>query len=399
MSNEMTPQQPNQLESYGHLPQDALQAVFRAYSMSNDWLLDAEPKMSDKNHLSRVRLYVLWLNRTKGHWTQPALAAYADYLCSEQRLDEEENPLEKLSPASIKSHLSTIRGRYAQFLRQPEFKAKLRQTADLAFPQISVAERRALTKNLLEDMEDALNPALVEIRLLKKQDEVDSEHIRLSKQQAESLMAAPDLGTYRGLRDAAVLVFLLCTGLREAELCQLDVRDLRDASDGRRGVRVREGKGAKQRFVPYGAMDFCLSYVDAWLTQAGIRTGAVFRGFRDRHLLDENLGTFEPADVLPRLTERLTTRAVQDILKQYPLMIDGELRAIRPHDTRRTYAKLCADMGMELSAIRDNLGHSDSKITQRYIGDADMEKRLAPELLRPQHDLKLLQKLGVQKLI
>jgi hypothetical protein len=48
---------------------------------------------------------------------------------------------------------------------------------------------------------------------------------------------------------------------------------------------------------------------------------------------------------------------------------------------------------MDLLAIRDNLGHSDVKTTQGYIGNMDMSKRRAPAMLRPTHDRQRLQKL------
>ena len=78
-------------------------------------------------------------------------------------------------------------------------------------------------------------------------------------------MNAPSTSTPKGLRDIAVIATLVCTGLREQELCDLRVKDLRQTVDGVLGVLVREGKGKKQRFVPYGANEWVLHVIDTWL--------------------------------------------------------------------------------------------------------------------------------------
>ena len=44
-------------------------------------------------------------------------------------------------------------------------------------------------------------------------------------------------------------------------------------------VHVRQGKGAKERLVPYRELEWCLVFVKRWLQVAGIESGAVFRAF------------------------------------------------------------------------------------------------------------------------
>jgi site-specific recombinase XerD len=139
------------------------------------------------------------------------------------------------------------------------------------------------------------------------------------------------------------------------ELCGLDVDDLRQRLNGELAIRVQEGKGKKQRLVPYGAMSWCLVIVDSWLTVADITNGAVFRslwkGGRVR-------------------ISRLSVRAVEDVVKAYPVAIDGALVTVAPHDLRRTYARRLHDAGMGDLEIQNNLGHSDRRTTERYIGVA-----------------------------
>lgn len=363
--------------------QDALKNAFRDSRMGNDWLI---PESGDKNHISRLSLYVDWLRETGNHWTSPALVEYAHYLQSEER---------GLSASSVKSHLSTIRARYRDLIRNPNFKQRIRAIADSAYQDKSESDRRVLYITVLEDIQDALNPDLTRfVKEKKKQDTIDSLQVRLSATQAELLIAMPGIKTLTGLRDTALIYFLLCTGLREAEVCAMNVDDLRQRVTGELGVHIRDGKGAKERFVPYGELSDCLTYVDAWLVQCNISEGAVFRGFKDRYTPYYAPGKKPPEQIFPRLTVRLTPRAVQNILKSYPVNIEGNLVTLRPHDTRRTYARLLWDNDMDLLAIRDNLGHSDVKTTQGYIGDMDMAKRRAPAMLRPTHDRQRLHNLS-----
>lgn len=362
--------------------QDALKRAFRESDMGNDWLI---PASADKNVISRMSLYVDWLYQSGNHWTSPSLDIYAHYLQSDER---------QLSASSIQSHLSTIRARYRALVNHPRFKQDLRALTDRAYPDKSEADRRVLYLTVLEDIYDALNPELTKhIQPKKKQDIVDSEQLRLTSTQAETLISTPGIRTIAGLRDTALIYLLFATGLREAEVCALNVDDLRQTVNGELGVFVRHGKGAKERFVPYGELSDCLVYVDAWLAQVAIKNGAVFRGFKDRHIPYYKIADKNPEALRKRLTARLTPRAVQNILKGYPVSIDGKLYKLRPHDTRRTYARLLWDNGMDILAIRDNLGHEDVKTTQGYIGNMDMQKRRAPAMLRPRHSIKRLHQL------
>jgi site-specific recombinase XerD len=157
-----------------------------------------------------------------------------------------------------------------------------------------------------------------------------------------------------------MLALALCTGLREAELVGLDVGDLRQHLGGELALHVREGKGRKGRLVPYGELSWVLVLVDAWLDEAGIESGPVFRGLYRGGRVRET---------------RLTTRAVRYILRGYPIAISGDLVALAPHDLRRTYARLLYDHGTDLVAIQQNLGHAQIETTLGYIGTLDADKR------------------------
>ncbi|MBN1562477.1 MAG: tyrosine-type recombinase/integrase [Anaerolineae bacterium] len=54
---------------------------------------------------------------------------------------------------------------------------------------------------------------------------------------------------------------------------------------------------------------------------------------------------------------------------------DGTRRIVKPHDLRRTYARLAWETGMQPIAIQQNLGHASLDTTLIYIGDLDTSHR------------------------
>lgn len=305
--------------------------------------------VTDKDGRSRIGKFENWLQTNAQPWHNPDMLKYRDHL------------LQKLSPATVTAHLSSIRGRYNALLGDNRVRDSL---YTLAPADASPSDKKAVVDEILQRLENAVKPSAAPVKQVTKQDRADSEHLRLTRQQASTLIAAPGVLSLTGLRDTALIALILCTGIREAEACSLDVIDLRQTLDGVLSLHVREGKGAKARLIPYGEMSFCLAFVDAWLKGAGITEGAVFRGFYKggKHVR----------------STRLTARAVQNIVGSFPLMIDGHLRKVQPHDLRRTYARRLYEAGMDIEVIRQNLGHSDRKTTQGYIGALGAELRKPP---------------------
>jgi site-specific recombinase XerD len=178
------------------------------------------------------------------------------------------------------------------------------------------------------------------------------------------------------MRDTAMFALMVCTGIREAEMVALNVDDLRQTLGGEVAVRIRSGKGRKQRMVPYGPLDWCLVYADRWLDMAQVTSGAVFRG------VYKGGKRVRPT--------RVTERTVNRVMNAYPIMIDGDLRDVKPHDLRRTYARNAYERGMDLERIRQNLGHVSLQTTQTYIGTLDAPQRRPPPMFAAPHNLAAL---------
>ncbi len=336
------------------------------------------PPAPNKDQRSRLAFYIDWLTRRRLAWYQPALSAYRDYLLRERRRQNKngESRPATLAPQTAQAHLATIRGRYQQLTRSNHVRDLLFELVD---PDAPEAEQRALVDEFFIRMMNDAHPTAAPIPLVKAQDRADSEHLRLKPWQVSDLTRSPGLSTLRGMRDTALMTLMVCTGIRAAETASLAVDDLRQRLGGELSLRVREGKGAKQRLIPYGPLDWCLMYVEAWLREAGIEAGPVFRGIRrgGKRVRPAGIGVW----------------TVNDILNRYPISVDGVLRVVKPHDLRRSYARNAYDYGMDLERIRQNLGHASLQTTQTYIGALDGKDRHPPGMFRPPHDQTSLARL------
>jgi site-specific recombinase XerD len=310
------------------------------------------PPDVDKHTKYRLRKFIGWLGDR--NWLAPDLAAYRDHL------------LENYAASTVSAHLSTVRARYAAVLRDNGLR-------DILYRNVpenceTPADQAAFVDEVITRLENATDPANSAVKTKTIQDRPDSDHLRLTQAQAESLMNSPDPTTLRGLRDRAVIGLLLCCGLREAELVALDVADLRQRKEGELGLLVREGKGCKQRMVFYGELSWALPlFIEPWLQAAAITEGAVFRSFWKGGAL----------------RGRLSKRAVQNIIASYPIAIGGKMVKVRVHDCRRTYAKRWYDSGGDPLALKENMGHEDLQTTLGYIGTQDVSRRRAPAMYNP----------------
>jgi site-specific recombinase XerD len=320
------------------------------------------PETPDKDTKYRLNKYLDWLHKVQGNWLKPDLKSYRDFLLEVG-----------LSPTTVSTHLGTIRGRYQAILDDPQLRDMLYSyTSERAMP----SDRKAIVDEYTKRLEMAINPARAKVKVVSKQDIADTQHLRLSATEAETLMKQPGIETLKGLRDTAIIGLFLCTGIRENELRMLDVVDLRQTLNGELSLHVREGKGSKTRLVPYGDLSWILAFVDAWLKQAGIHEGPVFRGFyKGNQKLRE---------------QRISLRQVSYILDAYPIMMDGELRKVKPHDCRRTYARRLFDEGVDINRIRENLGHTSIQTTLGYIGELAPHERRPPAIYKPPYRLTSL---------
>lgn len=175
----------------------------------------------------------------------------------------------------------------------------------------------------------------------------------LSEAEVERLLAAPDLATPAGLRDAAMLELLYACGLRVSELVGLPLSAvfLQEAV-----LRVR-GKGDKVRLVPMGEQ--AAEMVERYCREA-------------RPLLLEG----RVSDVLFIATRggAMNRRTFWKLIHDYAIAV-GIRTAVSPHTLRHAFATHLVNHGADLRVVQMLLGHSNLSTTQIYTHVA--EARLA----------------------
>jgi len=157
-------------------------------------------------------------------------------------------------------------------------------------------------------------------------------------------------------RDRAIVVVLLYTGLRLAELAALDVDDVRVSA--RKGlVIVRSGKGDAYREVPLNAL--VRQVLDEWL------------GERQRRASDGELAFF-----LGRGGRRLSKRSVDDVVRGLGEDAGVKLSA---HILRHTFLTRMVRQGSDLVLVAELAGHRRLETTRRYSLPSDVDRLLAVE--------------------
>ncbi len=302
----------------------------------------------DADRYARYRLAKF--ERWQQNLLYPNLRNYRDYLLAEG-----------LEAQTIANQLSSIRAVYRRLLRNRNLFFRL---VPKELGQLS--DKKAWVDELIQRIENVIHPDEIKVDLVTRQDVTDSQHLRLTVEQANSLMATPGVDTLSGLRDTALIALMLCTGIRENELRYVDVVDLRQYFGNELALHVRQGKGRKERLIPYGPMAWVLVLVDAWLRSAGIAEGAAFRG------IYKGERKLRPG--------RISVRAIQYIISKYKVLIEGVLVKVAPHDLRRTYARRLYDAEVKVEAIQQNMGHVDSNTTLKYIGTLDASYRRPPDV-------------------
>jgi len=156
-------------------------------------------------------------------------------------------------------------------------------------------------------------------------------------------MSVVDVSTPLGLRNRAMLELLYSSGLRRMELTYLKVYDL-DLEQGL--LKVRQGKGKKDRVVPVG--DRAVVWITCYLKD--VRPGLVKGNDHGELFLSLKYGVpFNPA----RMARRYLTAA-------------GIHREGACHLFRHAMATAMLDRGADIRFIQEMLGHESLESTQIY---------------------------------
>ena len=153
------------------------------------------------------------------------------------------------------------------------------------------------------------------------------------------------------IRDRAIVLLFLYSGLRLSELCQLNKDTIasrkRKAPDGTvsyLGTGEVMGKGRKRRrfLVGPAALHALGEYIKA-------------------HRMKDN----HPALFLSKRRKRISCRNVQDILNRWCKRLG--VSHVHVHQLRHSFATRNVNAGMSATVLQELMGHSNLSTTQRYF--------------------------------
>lgn len=145
--------------------------------------------------------------------------------------------------------------------------------------------------------------------------------------------------SFVGVRDYAIFLIFIDTGIRLSELCGLRVQDVR-----KNQIVIRMTKNLHERTV-----------FPSEKTQRAVRDYMRLRGSLHHDWLFVN-----------NEDEPLKKRSIQTRFEKYKEELQFK-KQLSPHILRHTYAKRSIISGMDAFSLAKLLGHSDLSITKRYV--------------------------------
>jgi site-specific recombinase XerD len=180
--------------------------------------------------------------------------------------------------------------------------------------------------------------------------------IWLTSAGARELLGVPNAGSVRGKRDRAILSVLLGCGLRRDEAAAVSVEQFRMVEDW---WVIADLVGKHRRIRTVAVPIWAKAAVDEWCRVGSFVAGRLFR---------------EITKCGAVTGEGFTGQAVYDIVLTHARKVDPK---VRPHDLRRSFARLAHEGHAPIEQLSMTLGHASIATTERYIA-AKQHFRVAP---------------------
>ncbi|MBD7937036.1 tyrosine-type recombinase/integrase [Cytobacillus sp. Sa5YUA1] len=179
------------------------------------------------------------------------------------------------------------------------------------------------------------------IQQLRKRHEVGA---TFTKRQLKRLLDAPDVTTFIGLRDLAIMLTFAHTGIRLTELTSLRLQDI--SFDDKGAINVQRAKNRYARRIPLTNR-----------LRVALRAYIQERGVLHHDYLFISLEN-----------EPMGARGIQDRLKQYGKQtgVSKEV-TVSPHAFRRTFCRLKVEAGINIFILQRLSGHQSLEILKRYV--------------------------------
>ncbi len=167
----------------------------------------------------------------------------------------------------------------------------------------------------------------------------------IDKDSMVKILSLPDISTFAGARDSAILELFYGSGIRRAELLGLTLSDF----DERNQTIKVTGKGNKQRIIPFTknakqSIQRYLQFRKEIVASSGLKENILF-------VCDKGI--------------RLTPSKINTLVAKY-LSGNTEIQKKSPHVLRHSFATHLLDNGADILAVKELLGHESLSTTQIY---------------------------------
>ena len=183
---------------------------------------------------------------------------------------------------------------------------------------------------------------------------------------ADLLLRQPDLATFLGLRDTAIMAVLMGLGLRISGICALNESAMVWTEyEGREDLVIRVvEKGSKERHMP--APREVALLLRAYLGHPDL--AAIDRTLEDgdRVLFVTVANRMVPACDYRGEARRISEYTVRDVLAKHGAAAKIPADQLNPHALRHLYGTELAEEDASLFASQALMGHTDPKSTEIY---------------------------------
>ena len=336
-----------------HLEKDAenLEKIHELLLLMPSFVRSFDTSLSNRNLSTRTRLgYMYDLNMFFVYLT------HVSQFEGKKPLDFVLSDLDLVSRQDVENYLST-------FDRSQRDKEGYANKADRVKAR-RLASLRSFYNYFCKGGEIRTNPAAVTASPSLKKKEV----VSLTPEEVTRLLRCIDTGDGLSerqkpyaqktrLRDKAILMTLLGTGMRVSECVGMDLRDVDFYEASFRVIR----KGGDEDIVFFGpeVEDALQAYID-----------------QERELYKPNT----PALFVSTAHGRLTDRAVENLVTKYASAA-GITKHITPHKCRSTFATTIYNETNDVYMIKDALHHKSLETSKHYINGAKVRKRKASQVV------------------
>ena len=254
-----------------------------------------------------------------------------------RRRMEEEMRLRGLADHTVQIYTQIVQ-RFAKFHRRPP-------------EEMAAGEIRAFLLHLTEERKlnwSTINQSICALRffyreVLQRPWEVEKLHLQRTRKKLPAVLSEVEvirlLSAVSNLKHKALLMALYAAGLRVSEATRLQAADI---DSGSMRLRVREGKGGKDRYVI--------------LSTTLLETlRCYFRRYRPGLWLF--YGNDKAAPIAAKTVQRIVAQAADKA---------GIAKRVTPHTLRHSFATHLLEHGTDLRYIQEMLGHKNIRTTALY---------------------------------